>query len=180
MELFKVYSRNQASIILTLITVIVAATITTIDTPSYAQSTTFYCGKSKGLPVTFARTQDGRKLPVIRWTSNNYFPPPWTAQRRCVEVSQRFQRSYNNRTLKYISSGILNKQPVVCAGISKDTVCTSDNLLFTLKRGANPKAVVTRILDNRGLADGLVHSESESDDITVDFDLYLERVEPEK
>jgi len=77
-------------------------TTATINQPTYAEGATFYCGNSKGLPVTFARTQDGRKIPVIRWAANNYFPPPWTAQRRCVEVSRRFQRSHDNGTLKNI------------------------------------------------------------------------------
>ena len=58
-------------------------TIATTNQPSYAKGETFYCGKSKGIPVTFVRTQDSRKVTIVRWTSNAYFPPPWTAQRRC-------------------------------------------------------------------------------------------------
>ena len=35
-------------------------TIATTNQPSHAKGQTFYCGKSKGIPVTFVRTQDGR------------------------------------------------------------------------------------------------------------------------
>jgi Circadian oscillating protein COP23 len=149
--------------------------------PSYARSTTFYCGKSKGVPVTFARTQDGRKVTIVRWTSNAYFPPPWTAQRRCVEVSRRFQRSNDNGTLKNITTGTLRGEPVVCAGTSQNPRCANDNLLFTLKRGVNPTATLRRLLDRRGLAAGNTLNESASDTINIDFELYLDNatVEPD-
>jgi len=26
-------------------------------------------------------------VPMVRWVSNNYFPPPWTAEKRCQEVA---------------------------------------------------------------------------------------------
>ena len=46
--------------------------------PSYAGGATFYCGTStyrnKSVPTTFARTQDGKRVPIVRWISN-YFPP---------------------------------------------------------------------------------------------------------
>ncbi|WP_233467068.1 hypothetical protein [Dolichospermum flos-aquae] len=37
-------------------------TIATTNQPSHAKGETFYCGKSKGIPVTFVRTQDSRKV----------------------------------------------------------------------------------------------------------------------
>ena len=89
----------------TLASLTALTTIATTNQPSYAEGTTFYCGKSKGIPVTFVRTQDSRKVTIVRWTSNAYFPPPWTAQRRCDEVSRRFQRSNDNGTLKNITTG---------------------------------------------------------------------------
>ena len=156
-------------------------TIATTNQPSYAKGETFYCGKSKGIPVTFVRTQDSRKVTIVRWTSNAYFPPPWTAQRRCDEVSRRFQRSNDNGTLKNITTGTLRGEPVVCAGTSQNTACTSNNLLFTLKRGVNPSATLRRLLDRRGLAAGNTLNESAGDTINIDFQLYLDNatVEPD-
>ncbi|WP_071189921.1 COP23 domain-containing protein [Trichormus sp. NMC-1] len=157
------------------------ATTAAINQPSYAGSATFFCGKSKGVPVTFARTQDGRKVTIVRWTSNNYFPPPWTAQRRCVEVSRRFQRSNDNGTLKNITTGTLRGEPVVCAGTSQNPRCVDDNLLLTLKRGVNPTDTLRRLLDRRGLAAGNILNEYDRDTINIDFELYLDNatVEPD-
>ena len=40
-----------------------ALSITTyLNLPSYAQSTTFFCGNNKGTPVTYARTPDAPPL----------------------------------------------------------------------------------------------------------------------
>ncbi|OBQ14258.1 MAG: hypothetical protein AN482_02260 [Anabaena sp. LE011-02] len=161
-------------------------TIATINQPSYAEGATFYCGKSKskGIPVTFVRTQDGRKIAMVNWTSNSYFPPPWTAQRRCDEVSRRFQRSNDNGTLKNITTGTLRGYPVVCAGTSQNPTCTDDNLLFTLKRGVNATATLRRLLDSKGLASGNTLYETGSEinsEINIDFELYLNNatVEPD-
>lgn len=160
--------------------VLTLSTTTTFYEPSYAQTTTFYCGKSKGIPATMARTQDGKKVPVIRWVSNNYFPPPWTERRRCFEVSRRFQKNFDNGSLKNITTGMLRGQPVVCAAISKNNPCTDTTLLFTLKRGVDANATVRRLLDRRGVAAGYILSESGSDKFNIDFDVYLNNatVEP--
>ncbi|MFM6139387.1 MAG: COP23 domain-containing protein [Sphaerospermopsis kisseleviana] len=165
----------------TLASLTALTTIVTINQPSYAEGTTFYCGKSKNIPVTFARTQDGRKVTIVRLTSNNYFPPPWTAQRRCHVVSRRFQRSNDNGTLKNITTGTLRGEPVVCAGTKQNAACTGDNLLFTLKRGVNPSATLRKLLDRRGLAAGNTLNESAGDTINIDFQLYLDNatVEPD-
>jgi hypothetical protein len=153
-------------------------TIATTNQPSHAEGTTFYCGKSKGIPVTSVRTQDGRKVTIVRWTSNAYFPPPWTAQRRCDEVSRRFQRSNDNGTLKNITTGTLRGEPVVCAGTSLNAPCADNNLLFTLKRGSDPSVTLSRLLDQRGLAAGRILRET---GFNVDFQLFLENatVEPD-
>ena len=49
--------------------------------PSRAESNSFFCGTFNTQPVTFDRTPRGN-ISMMHWVSNNYFPPPWTAQRR--------------------------------------------------------------------------------------------------
>ena len=44
----------------TLASLTALTTIATTNQPSHAKGETFYCGKSKGIPVTFVRTQDSR------------------------------------------------------------------------------------------------------------------------
>ncbi|NJL10108.1 MAG: hypothetical protein HC908_07830 [Calothrix sp. SM1_7_51] len=122
--------------------------------PTYAAGTTFYCGMSEGLPVTFARTQDGKKYQMIRWIPSRNFPPPWTAQRRCVEVSRRFQKNFDNGTLRFITTGSYNGFPVICAARNRFDDCTVSTILFTLRQGTDPTEILQTLLDRRGLAAG--------------------------
>jgi hypothetical protein len=155
------------------------ATTTTLNQPSYAESPTFYCGKSSsksnGVPTTFVRTQDGKDLPLIRWVSN-YFTG-LTPQQRCLQVSRRFQRSYDNGTLKYIKPGMFKGQPVVCATEQRNAACTDTTLLFTLKPGSDPNATARQLFDRRALAAGntvnQIGGDTSNDSVIIDFEAYL-------
>ncbi|MDJ0617941.1 MAG: COP23 domain-containing protein [Calothrix sp. MO_192.B10] len=114
--------------------------------PSYANSRTFYCAKLNGVPITFTRTRYGKRIPFIYWNKSQ-FPPPWTPLQRCVIVSWRFQRNFDNGTLKIIKTGILRKQPVVCGVTRRKDSCTSNTLLFTLPPDSNPKRVLLSLLN---------------------------------
>lgn len=161
-----------------------ALSLTTyFNLPSYAQSTTFFCAVNKGVPVTYARTPRG-KIPMIRWVDNS-FGGRWTPQQRCADVSQRFQRNYDNGTLKFITTGTLKGNRVVCAATSFDDACTEKTLLFTLKRGTNANnanRIVANLLDSRGLAAGKVVNQSGCKDecpIYVNVDVYLSNITSE-
>ncbi len=147
---------------------------------SYANSQNFFCAKSKGIPITYASAQNGRKIPILRWVNGKYFSSEWNPLTRCQQVAYRFQRSYDNGTLKTIISGTLKGEPVVCAAVSTNDTCTDNNLLFTLKRGANAKLAVQSLLDRRGLASGQIQNQSNDDtQIYVDFNTYLNNVKAE-
>lgn len=107
----------------------------TINTqPSHAQSTTFFCGMSNGVPATIAQTPRGN-VSVIRWVSSYFSGAGYNPQTRCQEVSGRFEAYKNNGTLNYITTGIMNGQPVVCTRSTNGGGC--NGLLFTLKQGEN-------------------------------------------
>jgi Circadian oscillating protein COP23 len=148
-----------------------------IAQPSHAGNSQFFCGILNKQPVTLMRTVRGNVV-MIRWVSNDYFPPPWTAQRRCQEVARRFQRNYDNGYLKYINPGRLNGEPVVCAGLKTTEPCTNRNLLFTLKRGANPDQTLQRLMDRGGLRAGYFLSEDGS--ASVDVEIYLDEATVEE
>lgn len=189
----------------------VTASVITLSTsainyqPSYAAGTTFYCGTSQGLPVTFARTQDGKKVPMIRWIPSNNFPAPWTAERRCTEVARRFQKNFDNGTLRFITTGLHNGFPVICAARNRFDSCTPSTILFTLRPGTDPTEILQMLLDRRGLAAGRAatvrgparvsnpntvtdgtNNTNQTDDIdiprgiTIDFDKYLNNVPVEE
>lgn len=167
------------------IIILVTSTVTAlVNQPTYAVDTIFFCGKSKHqgrtVPATYVRTQSGRQLMMLRWVSENSFPPPWTPQIRCNEVSRRFQRSYDHGTLRYIITGIINKQSVVCAVAQQGDACTNNNVLFTLKPGTKPSAVLTSLLDTRGLAAGRVLDEAGGDDLIIDVGAYIQGIASQK
>ncbi|MBW4449718.1 MAG: COP23 domain-containing protein [Spirirestis rafaelensis WJT71-NPBG6] len=138
--------------------------------PSNAQSTTFYCGTSNGVAATIARTPRGN-LPVIRWSSDYFSGSGWNQQRRCQEVSSRFQSYYDNGTLKYITTGRMNKQSVVCVASRKGGDCTG--LLFTLKPGSAPDRTLSRLLNYRALAAGGSLNESAGERLYIDMKEFM-------
>ncbi len=162
-----------------LLTIFITTAI--VHQPSYASNTKFFCGQSKGIPVTFARREDGRRVAMIRWVSSNFFSSKLTPLQRCKQVSQRFQKNFDNGSLRTIITGTLNGQPVVCAAASTNDACTNNTLLFTLKRGANARFVVERLLDQRGLASGKIQDQSgDNTQIYVDFDTFLNSAQVER
>jgi hypothetical protein len=121
----------------------------TISQPTYGEGTSFFCGACDGVPITFARTAKGY-IPVIRWVSEQFSSSGYTPQKRCQEVSARFQTYYNSGTLNYITAGRMNGQPVVCVADRAGGRCSG--LLFTLKPGSDANSTVRQLFDirNRG------------------------------
>jgi Circadian oscillating protein COP23 len=149
-----------------------------VNKPSYASGPTFFCAINKGLPKTYVRGQDGARKPIISWAKS--LSPKLTAFDRCKQVSQRFQRSYDNGTLNTITNGVVNGYPVVCAVANTYDTCTDINVLFTLPRGSNSRLVVERLLDPSGLAAGRIIDQGvDKSQIYVDFATYINKVKPE-
>lgn len=137
---------------------------------SYAYE--FVCGSVKGFPVTVAETARG-DIPVIYWISND-LSGSWTPQKRCEDVSQKFQAAQDNQQLEYLSSGVINGQQVICTSNRFEGNCI--NVLFTLKATDDPKKILLQLLDLRGLANGQAIEQSEYDRIYIDFEEYLNRI----
>ena len=131
----------------------VALTIGAVAVPqtSIAGNNKYFCAQLHGTYRTFARTARG-PIPLISWVS--YSAPPWTPRARCIAVSKRFERFYDNGNLRYISTGIVNGQPVLCAVRSQGDSCHGANVLVTLPPGTNRYEAAQTLLDLRGLAAG--------------------------
>jgi Circadian oscillating protein COP23 len=148
--------------------------VTLFEQPSYGQKKMFYCEKSNGIPTTFVRIEDGSRLDIIHWVSDYGLSQQWTPEKRCQEVSRRFQVSSDRGTLKFIKPGIVKGIPVICAPFRKEAPCTNENLLFTLKPGSNPESTFRRLIDRRALASGNALDESSGTKyIYVDIDKYF-------
>ena len=148
----------------------------TFNQPSYAQSTTFYCGTSGNVPTTLARTPSGDTKEVIRWVSPHFSGSGYNPQTRCEQVSGRFQSNYNKGHLDFITAGYLNGLPAICAG-DGTSPCSSDRLLFTLKPGEDAAREIQQLFNIKtGQAGPLYESTrgSSSGSSTIDMKAFLE------
>lgn len=136
--------------ILSVITLTLSSTAINVQ-PSYAQREKFFCGMSRGNPATIVNTNRGNK-PIISWV-DSAFPAPWTPGQRCEEISDRFNRFYQNGTLKFIRSGELKRQPVLCVASYNGGPCLPDGVLVTLKPGTDPQLILYRLL-NKSVGSG--------------------------
>ncbi|HAT13927.1 MAG TPA: fasciclin [Microcoleaceae bacterium UBA11344] len=138
------------------------------------QGTIFICASgANGLPTTYAITTRGR-VPVIRWFSDYFSGGGFTPERRCQEVSARFQSFYNSGQLNFIANGYVNGQAVVCAAQASGRPCTGANVLFTLKPGSNAANTVQRLFNIRAGASGpLYESQDEPSAVYIDFKQFL-------
>ncbi|MDJ0688259.1 MAG: COP23 domain-containing protein [Xenococcaceae cyanobacterium MO_188.B32] len=143
------------------------------------RSNTYYCAQLNGNWNTFVNTPRGR-VDLINWVRT--YSDEWTPKNRCIVVSQRFQRFLDNGTLKYIRTGIVNNQPVLCVANTRGGECPNNNVLITLKPGTNPETVLIKLIDFRRTVGGqtIVLSENDSGfyndgDFYVDMEKFLEK-----
>ena len=116
---------------------------------------TFFCGETteasseNKLPTTLAWVPQRRKnVPIIYWRSYPFRGAPWTNQRRCDNVSPKFQTFYEKGLLGYLTHG-LNRQgdPVICAVVTDTEQCNSGNQLFQLKPNQKGGEVLKSLMD---------------------------------
>ncbi len=105
--------------------------------PADTESVQFICNQGYDpetqtkIPTTYAWTPRG-KISIVRWKSDWFEGAGYTPERRCSEVSPRFERAYRNGNLNYLTNGRLNNQKVICAVREEGDNCTDNTLLFTL------------------------------------------------
>lgn len=122
--------------------------------PTNAESKTrFVCGEDQGVPTTLAILPNGTKAPIIRYASSAFAGSGFSNQKRCEEISMRFQYFNDRGELDFITVGKINGQNVICVtrqlggGCSRDL--KSNGLLLTIRPGINPKTVLTDLIDVR-------------------------------
>ena len=101
-------------------------------------ASTISCMNADGVPSTVVQTKTGKQVPIIYWKSQTFSGSGWTPERRCQEVSARFQSYHSSGTLKYITTGRMNGLPVICVARTDGGACAG--LLYTLKPGQNATA----------------------------------------
>jgi hypothetical protein len=160
--------------------VVSLATIATIGSSSLwltessqalTATTNFVCGKADGVPATVARTKKG-DIPIVIWQSEDFSEVGFTPQVRCRQVSARFQSMYRSGQLKYLTAGVLNNMPVICATTKVNSDCSSQNLLYTLKSNSDPQQVIKRLIAirNRSSSRSLEESASVPSKTSIELD----------
>jgi len=155
--------------------------ITLIKPP---QSVTFICGLSRdGVPTTFARELTNGGIPnnksIIRWVSDFGKEVGYDQQKRCEEVSNRFQDYSNQGLLNYITTG---KEK------GFDTICVAKNkkrgdpcrILWTLKPGTNPNQVLNQLLSDHLGTGPLPEDGSNVSQIYIDVNKILSKAPVQK
>jgi hypothetical protein len=151
---------------------------------SSAKTNTYYCAKLNGGWNTFVNTPRGR-VTLINWVRT--VSAQWTPESRCLAVSQRFQKFLDNGSLKYIRTGNVNRQPVLCVADQRGGTCPDKNVLITLQPGADPEEVLIQLIDFRRSVSGQTIVLSNDDagfyqdgEFYVDMEKFLETVPVDK
>jgi CHAT domain-containing protein/Tfp pilus assembly protein PilF len=153
--------------------------------PTQAQDISFYCGSRDDVPTTYIRINQ-EDIAFITWVSEYFADSELNPQQQCDEASARFQQAYSNGNLNYITTGRMNRLPVVCASQREGGSCKE--LLFILPPTSNPSAVLRQLfrlprsangLFIGGLSDGLVGEAPRRQQLYVDFqeELIAARIE---
>ncbi len=109
----------------------------------------YFCGTSKGVPATIARTSKGAEVAMIQFKSEHFSDSGYTPERRCKEVSQRFD-SLNRQgllRLSYMTTGRKNGQNIICVAREQGAPCMSEGMLFTLRPGRDPGRTLKDLMD---------------------------------
>jgi hypothetical protein len=119
---------------------------------SQAAGKRYFCAVLNDTYKTFAITNRG-KLPMINWVRST---ADLSSRERCIIGSQRFQSFSERGMLKYISTGTVNRESVLCAVNRKGDSCNSGNVLVTLPKGSNATETARKMLDISSLASGRI------------------------
>jgi hypothetical protein len=114
---------------------------------SSALASSISCMNADGVPATVVQTKIGKQVPIIYWKSQTFSGSGWTPERRCQEVSARFQQYHSSGSLEYITTGRMNGLPVICVAQSDGGACAG--LLYTLKPGQNATATLKQLFEIR-------------------------------
>lgn len=126
--------------------------------PVQADSTRniYSCINQQGKPMTVVDTIRGR-IKLIVWESDYFRASGWTPEKRCQEVTQRFQKFSDEKMLRFIANGTLQKYPVLCVSPESSNQpltreakinCREDNLLITLEPRDNPIEVMKKLFED--------------------------------
>lgn len=135
--------RSSAVLIIPVVTFLLYTTGCSDYTSVEARNANFACEQVDGVPTTVAKTKSA-EIPIIKWVSNDFDAAGWEPQKRCAEVSGRFQAYYQDGSLRFITTGQLNGENAICTAEREGGDCK--NLLFTVRPGRNPQVTLQKLI----------------------------------
>lgn len=118
--------------------------------PSQSQSTSgFMCDASSGSPSTVYQNRQGGREVWINWVSDYFRESGYDPMTRCREVSGRLESYRQNKQLKFVTVGYMNRERVICTASRVNARC--DGLIYTLKPGQD---AIRTLYQFMGLRDG--------------------------
>ncbi|MGK7947135.1 MAG: COP23 domain-containing protein [Microcystaceae cyanobacterium] len=137
----------------------------------------YNCVITQQTPRTVVDTRRG-KIELIVWKSQ-FFGSQWSPERRCQEVTRRFQFFSDTGNLKYVTTGKINGYNVICVGDqrTKGYTCRRDGLLITLEPSDHPPSVMKELFDvnNRIGRGGVTRGDgSRPQKFVIDLDQFLQ------
>ncbi len=106
----------------------------------------YICDTSNRIPMTYVITST-EKIEFIGWESEAFRNSGYPPERRCRDVTKRFQYHSDAGNLRFITTGKINRQKVICIARDKKSSCISGGLLLTLEFKDNPKKVLTELFN---------------------------------
>jgi len=140
--------------------------------PARSQGSTFACDISSGVPATVVQSPEHGTVKIIEWKTTE-FGSEFDPQNRCQIVSEKFQKYAQAGTLKYFTTGSVDRAPVICAVATQSAPCNAESMLYTLKKGTDAGATLKQLLDVRSGASGTALNETNSR-VYIDFDRVVE------
>lgn len=162
---------NQFTAIAATTAVALTGAVTSIDRASATDANTirFICGSWKGSQATLALTERHQLVPVILWDSDYFNNAGFDSSTRCQIVSDRFQNYYDRGQLNYITTGRVNRMPVVCVAETWGGPCSG--VLFTLKPSSDPVETLQSLIAIRIRTQGPLNETQQRP--YVDFQKYI-------
>ncbi len=81
----------------------------------------YICEMKQDIPITYARTPT-ETVEFIGWQSQAFSNSGYTPERRCQEVTARFQKHSDAGNLRFITTGRMNNQNVMCVAQKKEVI----------------------------------------------------------
>jgi hypothetical protein len=131
----------------------------------------FSCEMDAGEPSTVVAHPEQGNVPIIRWTSDFGASAGYDQQKRCNEVTARFQTYHDQGKLRYLTTGRMNRQRVICVTDSPEGSC--QGLLYTVKPGDNPNERLRSLINRRQSAGAPVLSETGAR-VYIEFEQFVE------